>query len=575
MKKAINVSIGGSIFYIEEDAYEELQRYLEGVRAHFARFPDSEEIVSDMEARIAERLRMKNGGLVETPIVTKEDVAQLIAVMGRVEDFEGTKGEEDGSGSSRAERSTRDGRRKFMRDPDDKLLFGVSGGLGAYFGVDPIIFRIAFVAATLLWGWGILVYVILWLVTPEASSTTEKMEMRGEPITLASLEEEVRDLAKRHQGDTPAVKNFIARIFDAIGVIFTFIFKTLFPIIGGVFGSVLMVALAFVLLSLLVAFGTALVNVNSPYIDVPFYAILGAGTYYLLVVVIFTTLFLPVLALFLLALAMVRRRPTLPKAVTASLVIVWFIAVSAAGTFTLKSLPAIEAEIVAEQRTASLARTYPLDGFASIEVYDGLKVTVSQGTAFAITATGTESTLASLSLAVDGATLVVRRSPEKRICILCLHRRPSPTLHITLPRVERLEAHDAGSIVAEQLQGEHISIVARDAGRVQGALAMSGTADVEVHDAGRATLTGSTDVLNATASDAGRLSAGDLVARSVTVTATDAARALVYADVTLTAHAKDGSRITYRGNPEVRQTATDASRVEALSGDTATTTREY
>jgi hypothetical protein len=148
-------------------------------------------------------------------------------------------------------------------------------------------------------------------------------------------------------------------------------------------------------------------------------------------------------------------------------------------------------------------------------------------------------------------------------------------LHIVLPRVERLEAHDAGSIVAEQLQGEHISIVARDAGRVQGALAMSGTTDVEVHDAGRATLTGSTDVLNATVSDAGRLSAGDLIAQSVTVTAMDAARALVHAEVVLTAHAKDGSRITYRGNPEVMQTATDASRVEATPGDTATTTREY
>lgn len=572
MKKALNVSIGGSIFYIEEDAYEELQEYLDAIKAHFSRFPDNNEIVSDMEARIAERLRMKKDDQSGTVIVTRDDVAALIEAMGSVADFQSAESG-DGESSDRTEtKSGGMGKRRFMRDSEDKILFGVCSGLGKYFGVDPLGFRIGFVVATLLWGWGILVYLILWLVTQEAKTHTEKMEMRGEPITIAALEEEVRDLAKRHKDDKSVVKNFVAKVFAAIGSVFTFVFKTLFPILGSIIGSIFVGAFGLALLGLLISHGNVLVNAHSPYIDIPLYASLGAGMYYPLAIALFLTVFIPVLALFFLSLAMVRRQSLLPKNAATSLVVLWFVAASAAGTLTVKSLPTIQSAIASDPAYALSSRSYPIDNFTGIKMYDGLKVSVEEGEIFSVSATGTEAALTSLNLAVENGTLVARRTNEHRICIICFRGHSSPTVRITMPRVERLEAHDAASVTTGLLAGESITIVASDAGRVQGRIIIEGTTEIEINDAGRVTLTGVTNTLNAAVSDAGRLSVAELVAQTVRVTATDASRAEVRAEAVLNAQARDASRITYRGNPAVTESARGASRIEAIFGETGTTT---
>jgi phage shock protein PspC (stress-responsive transcriptional regulator) len=82
--------------------------------------------------------------------------------------------------------------RKLYRNPDDKIIFGVCSGLAAYFGMDVVFVRLLFIAVTLMGGSGILIYLILFIIMPEAKTTTEKMSMRGEPITLSGIVEQIK-----------------------------------------------------------------------------------------------------------------------------------------------------------------------------------------------------------------------------------------------------------------------------------------------------------------------------------------------------------------------------------------------
>src|SRR5262245_43055011 len=115
MKKTITINLGGTVFNIEEDAYEKLRSYLDSVKSHFA----DEEIVSDIEGRMAELFAEKSG---ESKIVTMTLVEEMVKSMGRVEDF---------GGEIKGETEPKQIRRLF-RDGDDKIIAGVASGLAHY-----------------------------------------------------------------------------------------------------------------------------------------------------------------------------------------------------------------------------------------------------------------------------------------------------------------------------------------------------------------------------------------------------------------------------------------------------------
>jgi phage shock protein PspC (stress-responsive transcriptional regulator) len=158
MKKTLNITIGGRVFAIEEDAYEKLNNYLEAVKKTFASYPDPQEIIADMEDRLAEQFQTmheKDG----VQFITLQNVETVIAIMGTPEDIEH---ETDKEESSSTKDETRfEAPRRLYRNSDDKIIFGVCSGLAAYFGLDAVWIRIGFIILTLLWGSGIIVYIIL------------------------------------------------------------------------------------------------------------------------------------------------------------------------------------------------------------------------------------------------------------------------------------------------------------------------------------------------------------------------------------------------------------------------------
>jgi phage shock protein PspC (stress-responsive transcriptional regulator) len=195
MKKNISINISGIIFHIEEDGYEILKKYLDSINKYFASFEDSSEILSDIESRIAEIFLTKlNEG---KQIITQEDVHSLIATMGSVADFKAAEEQEYGQaesrGSSYGQTSYQSvSQRKFMRDQKRKILGGVCAGLGHYFNVDPVWIRLLFALLTAGWGFGILVYLVMWIVVPgsyelEEPEVTKKLFRDNERKVLGGV----------------------------------------------------------------------------------------------------------------------------------------------------------------------------------------------------------------------------------------------------------------------------------------------------------------------------------------------------------------------------------------------------
>ncbi|AUD00417.1 PspC domain-containing protein [Spirosoma pollinicola] len=365
MKKTISINISGVIFHIEEDGYDKLKNYLTTVQQYFSTYEDSQEIVTDIENRIAEKLLAKLKSA-DKQVVSLEDVNELVAAMGTVADFEAVEEEEvlvtnggrhsaqgPGKGTQNKSNQTanptaapfasqpsgtytgprrlvRDIRRKtlggvcaglahyfnmdvvwvrlifvglfiglpalsgasngpggffgglsgftfivyvamwialpgvmtieddktvkkFFRNPEDKVLGGVSSGIAAYFGIDTGIVRLLFVLGIVFFGVGFLLYIVLWMIAPAANTLTEKMEMQGQPITLSNIEHSIKQ--NLNINETPDRESTLTRIllfpFRAIATIIGGLGSALGPLLNGVvslirvFAGVIMLLLGF------------------------------------------------------------------------------------------------------------------------------------------------------------------------------------------------------------------------------------------------------------------------------------------------------------------------------------------
>jgi phage shock protein PspC (stress-responsive transcriptional regulator) len=187
MKKTFTINISGTIFHIEEDAYEVLQKYLINLKNHFGSSDEGKEIISDIEARIAEIFSEKSTD--EKKVITLEWVNEVVSTMGTPEDFAEEEGSEEPVAASEAKR-----KRRLYRDPDHRVFGGVCGGLGAYFNMDPVILRIIFaVLFFVTTGAAFLAYIILWIAVPKAMTTAQRLEMRGQEATVKNIEKSIRE----------------------------------------------------------------------------------------------------------------------------------------------------------------------------------------------------------------------------------------------------------------------------------------------------------------------------------------------------------------------------------------------
>lgn len=180
MKVTVSINLGGYAFTIDEDAYEALQDYIRSLEREFEGEESAREIISDIESRLAELFRQKLSNYKQ--VITIEDVRAAEEVLGSPEAI---------SGNDEAEKIPHASRRIY-RDPDSRLLGGVSAGLAAWFNINMWLVRFLFILFACGGGFGILLYIVLWVLLPEATTTAQKIEMRGEPVTIESIKKSVK-----------------------------------------------------------------------------------------------------------------------------------------------------------------------------------------------------------------------------------------------------------------------------------------------------------------------------------------------------------------------------------------------
>lgn len=183
MNKTIIINMNGIIFHIEEDAYEQLRMYMGSVKQHFAYTADSDEIVSDIESRIAE---MFNEMLADDKkqVIVMRDVEAVIAQMGSVADF-GT--DDDDTPLTMAVHPQERAEKRLYRDSDDRVIGGVCAGIGHYFSIDAKWVRFFFILLVVLFFTGFFAYIVLWIAMPKAKSRAEKMAMKGEKLNIQNF----------------------------------------------------------------------------------------------------------------------------------------------------------------------------------------------------------------------------------------------------------------------------------------------------------------------------------------------------------------------------------------------------
>jgi phage shock protein PspC (stress-responsive transcriptional regulator) len=206
MKKTVSINIKGINFLIEEDAYELLSSYLKRLENNLKDQHGSKEIVEDIELRIAELCQniLKD----KKEVVEIEDIKQILSTLGNPEDYI-----EEEFGAEQNYRKDSDSEfvreRRLYRDMENAKIAGISSGLSNYFNVDVIIIRIIFLLFVFIGGFGVPLYIILWIVIPKANSTIDRLRMQGKPITVDSVKEEFEQATERV---TSSSKDFVSKL---------------------------------------------------------------------------------------------------------------------------------------------------------------------------------------------------------------------------------------------------------------------------------------------------------------------------------------------------------------------------
>lgn len=232
MNKTVNINIGGLFFHIDEDAFQKLTRYFEAIKRSLSNSSGKDEIMKDIEMRVAELLSEKQKS--DKHVINSKDVDEVIVVMGQPEDY---RIDDDSDENSSEPFTSYTKSRKLYRDKDRGTIAGVCTGLGHYFGIDSVWIKIAFILLIWAGGAGVIAYLVLWIAMPKAITTSEKLEMTGEPVTISNIEKKVREefdtVSNRlKNADYSQVKNGAERVGNGIGDALIKIFGAFAKVLG-------------------------------------------------------------------------------------------------------------------------------------------------------------------------------------------------------------------------------------------------------------------------------------------------------------------------------------------------------
>jgi len=262
MNKTVNINLAGIFFHIDEDAYSKLQRYLEAIRRSFTDSQGRSEIIADIETRIAELFNERVDN--DKQVVGMKVVDEVIAIMGQPEDY--LVDDEIFEDEPKSWDKTRKSSKKLFRDTENSYIGGVSSGLGHYLGIDAVWVRLLWILLAIgSGGTFIFIYILFWILVPEALSTADKLTMTGEPVNISNIEKKIKDgfeTVSETVSDTvknidlpkqgERLKSTSKSFFDALGDVIMFFLKVFAKFIGVIMiivGATTLIALVIALLT--------------------------------------------------------------------------------------------------------------------------------------------------------------------------------------------------------------------------------------------------------------------------------------------------------------------------------------
>lgn len=357
MDKTYNISLGGFAFMIDEVAYNSLKRYLSDIRVSLRNSPGVDEIIYDVEYRMAELLRQKMMG---REVVNPSDVAYLVETMGQPEDFYNEEFLDDEptiSSGTRSYSKSGIGVKKLFRDPDDKMLGGVCSGIAHYIGVDAVWVRLFLVLMPFLdfiflgisTGMLIFTYIILWLIIPLAKTTSDKLQMRGEPVNVDSIKDFFGNSPENIRENVKDFGNDARRVAQNSGSIIGDILKIIVKVMAAIFiFFLLMIALSLLIAFMVAIFGIGIAGISlNSYLP---YLFEGSWEQIVAYISLAMVMIIPAVILILIAVRLISSRYKVPKFISFTLPILWVLGVlgiMAVSVFTIRDF----------QRTSSITET--------------------------------------------------------------------------------------------------------------------------------------------------------------------------------------------------------------------------
>ena len=353
MNKTININLGGFFFHIDESAFKKLRRYLDAISKSLSDDPQGKnEIIADIEARISELLSEKITD--ERQVVNENDIDDIITIMGQPEDY--AEAEDSYNDASYSYKRNNSKGKKLFRDGEDKFLGGVAAGVAHYFNIDTIWIRLVFLFTTLAgFGIGVLAYIILWILLPEAKTTAEKLQMEGEAVNIDNIEKKIREefgnvsdtvkqaanqaskklkntandfseKIKKNSKNNNGIQDFL----DTLGKIIMAIFKVIGKVIGVVLILFSTVGLLFSIFGAFSVGSLEFLNIDGQFLPPFFFGSMFPR--WLLTMFLFLAFVIPFLILFILGLRILSKSiRKLHKTASLTLLGLWLIAIFGLG----------------------------------------------------------------------------------------------------------------------------------------------------------------------------------------------------------------------------------------------------
>ena len=338
MKKTVNINLAGTFFHIDEDAFAKLSRYLEAVKKSISDPVGGDEIIQDIEARIAELFSERLE--INTQVISTRELDAIIKIMGQPEDYimdEDATQTNSATGNQTKGETTSN--KQLFRDSDNKFIAGVCSGLGHYLGLEVIWVRLFWIFLSFVTtGFGVIAYLLFWILVPGAQTTSEKLKMTGEPINISNIEKKFNEGYQKvsqniknvdYDKYEEKIKKGSASFFDSLSTILSTVFK-----IGiKFFGLLIVIAGLLGLISILIGmtvFGTfGIYDTGVTGMDI--YQLIDTTNTPIWIVTLIITLIagIPLLLLFILGLKiMFPNIKSIGTPVKITLTILWIAAIS-------------------------------------------------------------------------------------------------------------------------------------------------------------------------------------------------------------------------------------------------------